>query len=79
MEVDLQAKGTDLYDANVVGDTVGQAKYCDPTSGWNRWYSAICGGRLVVVKEGDEEAGGGDVGEEDGGFVAEAHAAVEQA
>ena len=36
-------------------------------------------GRLVVAEEGGEEAGGGDVGEEDGGFVAEAHAAVEQA
>ena len=35
MEVDLQAKGTDLHDATVVGDTVGQAKYCAPTSGWN--------------------------------------------
>ena len=33
----------------------------------------------LAVKEGGEEAGGGDVGEEDGGFVAEAHAAVEQA
>ena len=31
------------------------------------------------MKEGGEEAGGEDVGEEDGGFVAEAHAAVEQA
>ena len=35
VEVDLQAKGTDLHDANVVGDTVGQAKNCAPTSGWN--------------------------------------------
>ena len=26
VEVDLQAKGTDLYDANVVGDTMGQAQ-----------------------------------------------------
>ena len=34
---------------------------------------------MVVAEEGGEEAGGGDVGEEDGGFVAEAHAAVEQA
>ena len=82
VEVDLQAKGTDLHDATVVGDTVGRAQNIAPHK-WvecYRCYSAICGGGgLAVVEEGGEEAGGGDVGEEDGGFVAEAHVAVEQA
>ena len=39
----------------------------------------LCRRGGLAVKEGGEEAGGGDVGEEDGGFVAEAHVAVEQA
>ena len=30
MEVDLQAKGTDLHDATVVGDTVGRAQNIAP-------------------------------------------------
>ena len=31
MEVDLQAKGTDLHDATVVGDTVGRAQNIEST------------------------------------------------
>ena len=58
----------------------GRLKILRPTSGWNAIDAIALSvrGRLSV-KEGGEEAGGGDVGEEDGGFVAEAHAAVEQA
>ena len=46
VEVDLQAKGTDLHDATVVGDTVGRAQNIAPHK-WvecYRCYSAICGG-----------------------------------
>ena len=46
MEVDLQAKGTDLHDATVVGDTVGQAQNIAPYK-WvecYRCYSAVCEG-----------------------------------
>ena len=39
----------------------------------------LCRRGGLVAEEGGEDGGGGDVGEEDGGFVAEAHAAVEQA
>ena len=58
----------------------GGRKILRPTSGWNAIDAIALSvwGRLAVKEEG-EEAGGGDVGEEDGGFVAEAHAAVEQA
>ena len=31
VEVDLQAKGTDLHDATVVGDTVGRAQNIEST------------------------------------------------
>ena len=59
----------------------GRRKILRPTSGWNAIDAIALSvwGRLEVAEEGGEEAGGGDVGEEDGGFVAEAHAAVEQA
>ena len=59
----------------------GGRKILRPTSGWNAIDAIALSvwGRLAVAEEGDEEAGGGDVGEEDGGFVAEAHVAVEQA
>ena len=58
----------------------GRLKILRPTSGWNAIDAIALSvwGRLAV-KEGGEEAGGGDVGEEDGGFVAEAHVVVEQA
>ena len=79
MEVDLQAKGTDLYDANVVGDTVGQAQNIVLLQVGGIGAIALSVGGGLVAEEGGEEAGGGDVGEEDGDFVAEAHAAVEQA
>ena len=79
MEVDLQAKGTDLHDATVVGDTVGRAQNIAPLQVSGIGAIALSVGGGLVAEEGGEEAGGGDVGEEDGGFVAEAHAAVEQA
>ena len=48
MEVDLQAKGTDLHDATVVGDTVGRAQNIAPHK-WvecYRCYSAVCVGAI---------------------------------
>ena len=51
MEVDLQAKGTDLHDATVVGDTVGQAQNIAPLQ--------VSGIGAIALSVGAISGGGG--------------------
>ena len=51
MEVDLQAKGTDLHDATVVGDTVGRAQNIAPLQ--------VSGIGAIALSVGAISGGGG--------------------
>ena len=56
MEVDLQAKGTDLHDATVVGDTVGRAQNIESTENI-RVFGGFLRAKGVFLEKNDGDRG----------------------